>query len=61
MWEIYYLGNVLIHIEDGKVSPIYDCYGFIQNGVWTAVIVATIILPILYTISLILWRFNNIK
>ena len=61
LYEIYYLGNVLIHIEEGAVSPTYDWYWFVQNGVWTAVIVAPMILAISYIISLILWRLNKIK
>lgn len=61
LYEIYYLGNVLIHMEEGKVSPTYDWYWFVQNGVWTAVIVAPMILVISYIISLILWKFNKMK
>ena len=60
LYEIYYLGNVLIHIEEGAVSPTYDWYWFVQNGVWTAVIVAPMMLAISYIISLILWRLNNL-
>ena len=43
MYGFYYLINVLIHMENGKVSPIYDFYWFVQNGVWTAFIVVPII------------------
>lgn len=58
IYEIYYMINVFIHMEDGKVSPIYDWYWFVQNGVWTAVIVAPMILLITYIICLIIWKLN---
>ena len=58
IYEIYYMINVFIHMEDGKVSPIYDWYWFVQNGVWTAVIVAPMILLITYIICLIIWNLN---
>lgn len=59
LYEIYYLTNVLIHMENGIVSPQYDWYWFVQNGVWTAVIVAPMMLVVSYVISLILWRLNK--
>ncbi|MBR3134159.1 MAG: hypothetical protein IKG56_01695 [Clostridia bacterium] len=59
LYALYYLINVLIHMENGRVSPKYDWYWFVQNGVWTAVIVAPMILLITYFISLILWRCNK--
>ena len=61
VYGIYYLINVLIHMDNGKVSPIYDWYWFVQDGVWTAVIVVPMIFGITYVISLILWRLNRIK
>ena len=61
IYELYYLVNVIIHMENGKVSPDYDWYWFVQNGVWNAIIVAPMILGITYIISLILWKFNNTR
>lgn len=61
IYELYYLANILIHAENGKVSPTYDWYWFVQNGVWTGVIVAPMILCITYIISLILWKLNKLK
>ena len=52
IYELYYLINVLIHMENGTVSPVYDWYWFVQNGVWTAFIVAPMILGITYIISI---------
>jgi hypothetical protein len=59
MYGFYYLINVLIHMENGKVSPIYDFYWFVQNGVWTAFIVVPIIFIITYLISLSMWKLNR--
>lgn len=61
LYGIFYVSNVLIHVEDGKVSTIYDWYWFVQNGLWTAVIVAPMILLITYIICLVLWRLNILK
>ena len=61
IYSIYYTINVLIHMEDGKVSPIYDWYWFVQNGIWMVFFVAPMILGISYLISLILWRLNKKK
>ena len=59
LYGLYYCINVLTHIENGKVSYIYDWYWFIQNGVWTAIIVIPVIFLISYLISLCLWYFNK--
>ena len=60
IYSLYYITNVLIHMENGKVSTIYDWYWFVQNGVWTAVIVVPMMFGITYIISLIIWRLNRI-
>ncbi len=59
IYGLYYLINVLIHMENGKVSPTYDFYWFVQNGVWTAFIVVPIIFIITYLISLSMWKLNR--
>ncbi len=59
IYGLYYLINILIHMENFKVSPTYDFYWFVQNGVWTSVIVIPIIFIIAYTICLILWKLNK--
>ena len=59
LYGLYYCINVLTHIENGKVSYVYDWYWFIQNGVWTAIIVIPVIFLISYLISLCLWHFNK--
>ena len=54
-----YTVNILLHTENGKVSPIYDWYWFVQNGISTAIIIVPIIILITYIISLILWKLNR--
>lgn len=61
IYAIFYLINILIHMENGKVSPKYDWYWFVQNGVWTAVIVVPIIIALTYLISFVLWKVNKEK
>ena len=61
MYGLYYLINVLIHMNNGIVSPVYDFYYFVQNGVWTTFIVIPVMMIISYVISLGLWGFNRIK
>lgn len=60
LYGIYYVTNILIHMSDGKVSPIYDWYYFVQNGVSTAIIVVPLMLLITYIIGLLLYVFNKI-
>ena len=61
LYGIYYLTNILVHMENGKVSVIYDWYWFVQNGIWTAAIVAPMILFATYVLSIIIWRLNTVK
>ncbi len=61
VYAVYYLTNILLHTENGKVLPIYDWYWFVQNGVWTMIIVGPLILVITYLISLSLWKFNKMN
>ncbi|MBR3673467.1 MAG: hypothetical protein IKN65_04135 [Clostridia bacterium] len=58
-YAIYYLSNILYHMENGEVSVKYDWYWFVQNGIWTAVIVAPTILVLSYVISYVLWILNK--
>ena len=59
LYGVYYLTNIFIHMENGNVSPLYDWYWFVQNGVWTAIIVVPILFSISYIICLVLWRLNK--
>ena len=61
LYAFFYVTNIIIHMENGKVSPVYDWYWFVQNGVWTAFIVAPFMLLISYLTSLSLWKLNRVK
>lgn len=61
IYASYYLINVLIHIENHKVSPEYDWYWFVQDGVWKIVFVVPLILGISYIISISLWKLNKTR
>lgn len=61
IYGIYYLTNVLIHTENGMVSPKYDWYWFVQGGIWTALVVVPVIFFVSYLISLGLWAINKNK
>ena len=59
LYGLFYGINVFSHMENGIVSYVYDWYWFVQNGVWTTVIVVPIIFIIAYLISLLLWYLNK--
>ena len=59
LYEVYYLINILVHMENNKVSATYDWYYFVQNGVNTSLIVAPMMLLITYVISCALWAINQ--
>ena len=61
LYAIFYIVNVLIHVEGGAVSTAYDWYWFVQDGLWTSLIVTPIILLVTYLISFLLWKFNRVK
>lgn len=58
-YGVFYTSNVILHIENGKVSTKYDWYWFAQNGLWTIPITIILMLVITYIISLILWKSNK--
>ena len=59
LYSIYYTTNILIHAENGKVSPVYDWYWFMQKGLWTAVIMIPLFLLLTFGISFALWKGNK--
>lgn len=62
LYSIFYLINVIIHMNNWVVSPAYDWYWFVQfGGVKSAVVILPLIFGISYFISLILWRINHVK
>ena len=62
IYAVFYSINSFTHIVDGSVSMEYDFYGFIQNGIWTIIIVVPVMLIITLLIGYTLWKLNkNIK
>ena len=61
LYGIYYLTNIFIHMENGRVSPMYDWYWFVQGGVWMALIIVPLMLGVSYAISVLIWKLNRIK
>ena len=59
LYAIFYLTNILIHLENGRVSTIYDWYWFMQGGIWQISIVPPFMLLVTYIISVGLWRINK--
>lgn len=59
LYGLFYITNVLIHTHHWQVSPKYDFYYFVYNGVWKLFIVLPIIFGLNYLISYLLYRFNN--
>ena len=59
IYTVYYAINVLVHMENGKVSPLYDFYWFVQGGMWQIFVVIPLMLGITYGISTLLWKFNK--
>ncbi len=63
LYAIYYITNVLLHLENGKVSPDYDWYYFVQGNILKVFFVVPLIFVLTYFISYSLWYLNkrNIK
>ena len=60
LYAIYYIINVLIHMENGVVPKKYDWYYFVQGGINQAFIIVPLMFIITYIISIGLWFFNKI-
>lgn len=59
IYGLFYFINILIHMKNGSVSTTYDWYWFVQNGVWTTVIVMPIMVLGTYGLSFGLWKLNH--
>jgi len=58
-YAIFYVINILTHLENGKISFKYDWYGFAQGGINTIGIIFTLMHIITYVITLIIWFLNR--
>ena len=61
VYGIYYVINILIHQENGKVALEYDWYGFVKGGVSTIFIVFSLILLFTYLISFGIFKLSKDK
>ena len=59
IYGLFYLTNILIHLDNGQVSFDYDWYGFLRYGLNTIIIIFPIIMIMTYTISLSLWQSSK--
>ena len=59
LYATYYVTNILIHMENNHVSPDYDWYYFVQNGVIRLVIVLPLVIGVSYFIGFALLRLNK--
>lgn len=61
IYGIFYVINIITHIENSVISPVYDWYYFAQGGIGKIYITALIILAFTYVVSLLLWIINRKK
>ena len=59
LYACFYIPNIVLHLDNGKVNPTYDWYGFLQGGANTAWIVCPLVLLITWGFSLGLWALNK--
>lgn len=59
LYSIFYIINIFLHIQDGKVSFQYDFYGFLRGGLNTIAFVVFIIYSVSYFISFIFYFINK--
>ncbi len=59
LYGIYYVINIIVHLDNGVVSPKYDWYCFMQTGINNAYLAATIIVVMTFVISVLLWITNR--
>lgn len=59
IYAVFYITNILLHLENGKVSHTYDWYGFLKGGIQSVWIVMPLILLITWLFSILLWFANK--
>ena len=61
IYGIFYILNIINHIENNKISTKYDWYWFFQKGTWLIFIVIPLMLFLTYLTSLVLYKINYKK
>ena len=59
LYSLYYIPNILLHLDNGKVSSAYDWYGFLFGGLNTIWFVIPLLLLITWLFALCLWCLNK--
>ena len=59
LYALYYIPNILLHLDNGMVSPAYDWYGFLFGGLNTIWFVIPLLLLITWAFSICLWCINK--
>lgn len=59
IYSIYYVSNILIHLDSGGVTFQYDWYGFLQGNINNFYIVLPIIYLVTYIFSLVIVFLNK--
>ncbi len=59
LYAIYYIINVIVHFENGTISPKYDWYRFMKDGMKGIYYVAPTILVSTLAIGIVLWVLNR--
>jgi len=59
LYALFYIPNILLHLDNGKVNPSYDWYGFLFAGLNTIYFVIPLLLIITWIFSFCLWAFNR--
>lgn len=59
LYGIFYIINLIVHMENGAVSMDYDWYGFAQNGVIGIIISPIVMLAFTYLIAYLTWFCNK--
>ena len=61
LYAVYYVANCLTHVENGRIAPGYDWYGFFFLGLNSWFFVIPVIGLITWGFALILWKLNRRK
>ena len=61
LYGIFYIGNIIVHLDNGVVNSKYDWYGFMKIGLLSIFIVVPIMMVITYFISWALIRLNKLN
>ena len=60
IYAVYYIYNIIIHINNGGLTLKYDFYGFLFGNINNAFIVVPIIILVTYLMGLVLLFLNKI-